>query len=256
MSVTSTGSPEVPPHDDDDVDSDAPPEGGQVEQWYEDRFNRDREKFVDVQKLFTDNCLVQTHQSDISGSTDLAAIIDVLEDDKMADPQSDTLRRHDVLPPLPDAASLAVQEQLLRQVADRDDGQQASASDYEWSDADEDIGTADADSDGGDSCSVHEVCQAVLGKRGEYARGMGAAQNSDMGLCDCDLRRRKCTCADQERLPPHEKNGEQYHKVRNTFEGHCASRLYIYDACSRWQNHVIVALSHKYVHPLRRYTHS
>jgi hypothetical protein len=39
VSVTSTGSPEVPPHDDDDVDSDAPPGGGY-----------DREKFVDVQK--------------------------------------------------------------------------------------------------------------------------------------------------------------------------------------------------------------
>jgi hypothetical protein len=60
-----------------------------------------REVVMTVKNLLTcrKNCLVQTHQSDISGSTDLAAIIDVLEDDKMADPQSDTWRRHDVLPP-------------------------------------------------------------------------------------------------------------------------------------------------------------
>jgi hypothetical protein len=161
------------------------------------------------------------------------------------------------------ARGVLYQDQLLQQVAACEGRQQESASDYDWSDAVEGACTADAGGDGSDSGSVHNEPVEVVAidtldtlnrhdpaacrepasnRRGEYARGMDVPQYNGGGLCDCDLLGRKCTCADQQRLPPQEKNGQLYHKVRNILEGHCLCRIY-QDKCVRpWTNAIVFAV--------------
>jgi hypothetical protein len=99
-----------------------------------------------------------------------------------------------------------------------------------------------------------ECIPPVSARRGEYARGMDVPEHDGSGLCDCDLLGRKCTCADQERLPPQEKNGDLYYKVSNTVEDHyCA--VYTLIGCIP-PGRIVVAhvMSHETAKMLCRYT--